>query len=111
MDPYGDEYSEEEVTRQIVAQLVELERIASSLRMIDFAIVAIGHAAHAMRESRTINPEDINVMRTFVERLRETKATLEQLRWQVHEHLGAVSYGYERTASKLSAVFELQCIV
>ena len=40
-----------EVTRQIVAQLVELERIASSLRMIDFAIVAIGHAAHAMRES------------------------------------------------------------
>ena len=87
MDPYGDEYAEDEVTRQIVAQLVERERIASSLRMIDFAIVAIGHAAHAMRESRTINPEDINVMRPFVERLRETKVTLEQLRWQVHEQI------------------------
>ena len=87
MDPYGDEYAEDEVTRQIVAQLVELERIASSLRMIDFAIVSIGHAAHARRESRTINPEDINVMRTFVERLRETKVTLEQLRWQVHEQI------------------------
>lgn len=47
MEPYGDEYSEEDVTIQIVTQLVELERIASSLRLIDFAIVAIGHAAHA----------------------------------------------------------------
>ena len=87
MEPYGDEYSEEDVTRQIVTQLVELERIASSVRLIDFAIVALGHAAHAMREAQTIKPEDINVMRTFVERLRETKVNLEHLRWQVHEQI------------------------
>ena len=73
MDSYGDECSEEEVTRQIVAQLVELERIASSLRMIDFAIVAIGHAAHAARVT-----DDINVMRTFVERLRDAERRFRQ---------------------------------
>ena len=42
MDPYGDEYAEDEVTRQIVAQLVELERIASSLRMIDLRSWPLG---------------------------------------------------------------------
>ena len=45
--------AEDEVTRQIVTQLVELERIASALRMIDFAILSIGHAARTMREAQT----------------------------------------------------------
>ena len=87
MEPYGDEFAEDEGTRQIVSQLVELERIASSLRMIDFAILSIGHAARTMREAQTINCEDINVMRTFVERMTETKVNLEHLRWQVHEQI------------------------
>ena len=87
MEAYVDESAEDELTRQIVTQLVELERNASALRMIDFAILSIGHAARAMREAQTINPEDINVMKTFVDRLKETKVNLEHLRWQVHEQI------------------------
>ena len=86
MEAYVDESAEDEVTRQIVTQLVELERIASALRMIDVTILSIGHAARTMREAQT-NPEDINVMKTFVDRLKETKVNLEHLRWQVHEQI------------------------
>ena len=87
MEAYVDESAEDELTRQIVTQLVEVERNASALRMIDFAILSIGHAARTMREAQTINPEDINVMKTFVDRLKETKVNLEHLRWQVHEQI------------------------
>ena len=57
MEAHVDE--SDEVTRQIVTQLVELERIASALRMIDFTILCLGHAVRTMREAQAINSEDI----------------------------------------------------
>ena len=71
----------------ILTQLIELESVANALRMLSLITVSVDQTMQVMETAPSINKEYLRSMRFAKERLVEVRASLDNLRWDMHGQL------------------------
>ena len=88
---------EEEV--YLLTQFIELESVANALRMLSLVVMNMDQTMQVMETASSINREHLRSMRSAKERVIEVRASLDNLRWELHGQLvtcDAVPYASDR---------------
>ena len=84
MENHGD-MDEAEV--YLLTQLMELEAVASALRMFTLITMSVDQTMQVMETAPSTNRDYLNSMRLAKERLVEVRVSLDHLRWELHGQL------------------------
>lgn len=76
---------EEEV--YLLTQFIELESVANALRMLSLVVMNMDQTMQVMETASSINREHLRSMRSAKERVIEVRASLDNLRWELHGQL------------------------
>ena len=71
----------------LLTQIIEIESVAHALRMLSFVVMNMDQATAIMERASAIGMEHILAVRAAKERIIEVRASLDNIRWELHGQL------------------------
>ena len=71
----------------LLTQIIEIESVAHALRMLSFVVTHMDHAVSMMEGASAVGMEHIRAVRAAKERIIEVRASLDNIRWELHGQL------------------------
>ena len=83
----------------LLTQIIEIESVAHALRMLSFVVTHMDQATALMERSSAIDMEHIRAVRAAKERIIEVRASLDNIRWNLHGQLVTLYRTRERSTT------------
>ena len=83
----GNHRDMDEAEVYLLTQLMELESVANALRMLSLITMGVDQTMQVMETAPSINREYLRSMRFAKEQLVAVRASLDDLRWEMHGQL------------------------
>ena len=78
---------------------VEIESVTHALRMLSFVVTHTDHAMSIMEGASAVGMEHVRTIRAAKERIIEVRASLDNIRWNLHGQLATLYRTRERSTT------------
>ena len=87
----------------LLTQIIEVESVAHALRMLSFVVTHMDQATALMERSSAIDIEHIRAVRAAKEQIIAVRASLDNIRWDLHGQLVTLYRTRERRTTSQPA--------